>query len=151
MNMYRRTTVLSTVSAALVLSACAAGMGASPTNGAPSFSPPNAGGSKDAVSPSRPIEGLAEDLVADVIDEAAAGAGVDASQVQVVAAEAVIWSDGSIGCPEPGMMYTQALVPGYRVVVEVDGEALHFHAAETGGFRFCADPQPPLDRESTGP
>ena len=29
--------------------------------------------------------------------------------------EAVTWADGSLGCPEPGMKYTMALVPGYRI------------------------------------
>ena len=80
-----------------------------------------------------------------VIAEAASGAGVDPSAVRVVSAEAVTWSDGSLGCPEPGMMYTQALVPGYRVVLEIDGEELHFHTSESGDFTFCEDPQPPVD------
>ena len=29
--------------------------------------------------------------------------------------------------------------------VEVDGEELHFHAAQGGQFNFCDDPQPPVD------
>jgi hypothetical protein len=84
-------------------------------------------------------------MIEQVIAEAASGAGVDPSAVRVVTAEAVTWSDGSLGCPEPGMMYTQALVPGYRVVVEVDGEERHFHASQSGDFAFCEDPQPPAD------
>jgi len=71
--------------------------------------------------------------------------GSEPAELQVVAAEAVTWNDGSIGCPEPGMMYTQALVPGYRVLLEAGGEELAFHATESGDFRFCADPQPPLE------
>ena len=39
------------------------------------------------------------------------------ADLKVLSAEAVTWSDGSLGCPEPGMMYTQALVPGYRVQI----------------------------------
>jgi hypothetical protein len=80
-----------------------------------------------------------------VIADAASGAGVDPSEVEVVAAEAVTWPDGSLGCPQPDQMYTQALVPGYRVIVEIDGEELHFHASESGEFAFCANPQPPVD------
>jgi hypothetical protein len=38
----------------------------------------------------------------------------------VVQAEAVTWPDGALGCPEPGIVYTQALVPGYWVVVEAE-------------------------------
>jgi hypothetical protein len=29
-----------------------------------------------------------------------------------------VWNDGSLGCPEPGMMYTQALVNGYWLIIE---------------------------------
>ena len=47
------------------------------------------------------------------------------------------WRDGSLGCPEPGMMYTMALVPGYRVVVEVGGETLEYHASGGGQFVLC--------------
>ena len=43
------------------------------------------------------------------------------------------------------MMYTQALVPGYRVVVEAGGEEMYFHASERGDFQFCENPKPPLD------
>ena len=90
------------------------------------------------------------DLLEDVVGDAAQRAGVDASKVRVVAAESVTWSDGSLGCPEPGMMYTQALVPGYRVVIAVEGEDMTYHASESGDFRFCEDPQPPLeDRRDT--
>ena len=81
-------------------------------------------------------------MVAAVVEDAASGAGIDPSRVEVVTAEAVTWTDGSLGCPEPGMFYTQALVPGYRVVVEIDGERLAFHGDASGEFRFCEDPQP---------
>ena len=35
----------------------------------------------------------------------------------LVSAEAVTFSDGSLGCTSPGQSYTQALVDGMRVVV----------------------------------
>ena len=44
------------------------------------------------------------------------------SDPEVVSAEAVTWNDGSLGCPEAGQAYTQALVEGYQVILEVDGE-----------------------------
>lgn len=92
---------------------------------------------------SMPLGGVSEETLAQLIAAAADELGFDASAVSVVSAESVTWSDGSIGCPEPGMMYTQALVPGYRVVLEVDGEELHFHAAEGRAFFLCDNPQPP--------
>lgn len=121
---------------------CAAAPGGSPDPGdgssVPADPPASAG-------PSLPVGEVPNDLVAQVIADAAAGAGVEESEVQLVSAEAVTWSDGSLGCPEPGMMYTQALVPGYRVVLSIDGEELSFHAAESGEFSFCQDPKPPAE------
>ena len=48
--------------------------------------------------------------------------------ITVVSTDEVTWRDGSIGCPEPGMNYTQALVPGVRVVLELDGVRYEYHA-----------------------
>ena len=92
------------------------------------------------------VDGFPPELLAEIVSAGAREAGVETDAVDVVVAEAVTWSDGSIGCPEPGMMYTQALVPGYRVVLEVDGRQLNFHATEPGDFRFCPNPRPPLER-----
>ena len=47
---------------------------------------------------------------------------VGPDQVAIERAESVVWNDGSLGCPEPGMAYTQALVKGYWVVVEAAGK-----------------------------
>jgi hypothetical protein len=84
-------------------------------------------------------------MLEQVIADAASGAGVDPSAVEVISAEAVTWPDGSLGCPQPDQMYTQALVSGYRVILDVDGEEMSFHASEDGDFTFCADPQDPVD------
>lgn len=81
--------------------------------------------------------GLIEQARAD----AARRAGVPPEDVEILIAEAVTWNDGSLGCPQPGVMYTQALVDGYRVVVEAGGGEYHYHAAETGGATYCANPQ----------
>jgi hypothetical protein len=70
-----------------------------------------------------------------------------AGPVRVVVAEAVTWNDGSLGCPKPGMNYTMALVPGYRVVyaVRAGGAEREFayHAGRHGRFVYCENPGPP--------
>jgi len=55
----------------------------------------------------------------------------------IVRAQSVIWSDGSFGCTEPGMMYTQILVNGYWVVIEAAGQKYDFRAGSAGNFRLC--------------
>ncbi|HVR78673.1 MAG TPA: hypothetical protein VMS99_09805 [Acidimicrobiia bacterium] len=62
---------------------------------------------------------------------------VEESSIVVVSAERVTWSDGSLGCPLPGMMYTQALVPGSQVILEYGGEAYDYHAGTDGEPFLC--------------
>ena len=62
---------------------------------------------------------------------------VDRSGFNVVQAEAMRFGSGALGCPEPGQMYTQAIVDGYRVVVEYDGTQYDYRAKEDGYFRLC--------------
>jgi hypothetical protein len=69
--------------------------------------------------------------------DAAKRTGVSRNLLEVISAEAVTWSDGSLGCPMPGMMYTQALVPGFRVRVRAAGKELDYHAGRTGAPALC--------------
>ena len=78
-----------------------------------------------------------QSLIRTVSDDAARRSGVDASRVRVLEAGAVTWSDGSLGCPEPDRMYTQALVSGYRIRVEAGGQQFDYHAGARGTWRLC--------------
>jgi hypothetical protein len=62
--------------------------------------------------------------------------------ITITRAEAIVWNDGSLGCPQPGEVYTQATVPGYWIVLEVNGRAYDYHAAENGYFILCQNSQP---------
>ncbi|OLT41921.1 hypothetical protein BJF86_02665 [Serinicoccus sp. CNJ-927] len=90
------------------------------------------------------------DDVQAAIDAEAKRAGVRREAVTVAGYADVTWSDGSIGCPREGMMYTQALVPGHQLVLEVDGEHASYHAAQGKDFSFCAQPVGPATSESSG-
>ncbi len=57
----------------------------------------------------------------------------------LVRAQAVTWSDGSLGCPEPGMSYTQALVEGYWIVLDAGDQTLDYRASASGAFKLCPD------------
>lgn len=87
--------------------------------------------------------GIPGDILNSVLDDAAQKLGVAPDALVVTKAEAVTWPDGSLGCPEPGMFYTQALVDGYWIVVEAGGQSLDYRASGGGNFRICDSPQPP--------
>ncbi|MCR9279760.1 MAG: hypothetical protein NXH85_17515 [Pseudomonadaceae bacterium] len=67
--------------------------------------------------------------------------GDDAAAISKKAFARVVWPNGAIGCPRPGRSYTMALVPGYQVVLEVDGRLYHYHGREGQAPFYCARPQ----------
>lgn len=79
-----------------------------------------------------------DDVMAAIFDHAAETTGRPAGRFTVAQAEAVVWSDGSLGCPQPGVVYTQALVDGYLVVLEGEEVRLEYHASQDGGFVLCS-------------
>jgi hypothetical protein len=54
-----------------------------------------------------------------------------------ISSEEVTWSDGSLGCPRPGMSYTQALVPGWRLLVRHGQREAVYHASRRGQWLSC--------------
>jgi hypothetical protein len=82
---------------------------------------------------------LPTSVIEPVVADIAKLAGIPADQVTVISAEAVTFPDGSLGCPQPGMAYTQALVDGYKIVAEAGGKTYDFRG--TGStFRQCTNP-----------
>jgi hypothetical protein len=81
-------------------------------------------------------------LLPQLLDDAAQRSGVARERLHVASAQTVTWPDGALGCPQPGRLYTQALVPGWRVVIAAPGAAaLLYHGSERGGWLYC-----PADR-----
>ena len=72
-----------------------------------------------------------------VVADAAKRFRVAESAVVLTGAEQVTWGDGSLGCPQPGMAYTQALVPGYRVTAKTAAGQFVYHTDERGNVVTC--------------
>ena len=70
----------------------------------------------------------------------------------LVSSEANKFNDASLGCPEPGMSYAQAITPGHRIVIEADGRRFDVRVAGTHG-RICRRnaKNPPSDYGSSKP
>jgi len=89
------------------------------------------------VEPQAPLEGesgpeqrLLEAAKADLAQRLS----VAADQIEVVKVEAVMWRDGSLGCPKPGMNYTQATVPGFQIILSTGGQEYDYHADQDKVF-----------------
>jgi hypothetical protein len=79
--------------------------------------------------------------VAHAIVDLANSRGVEPETIVVVNARPVTWRSGAIGCPQPGMSYTEALVPGVSILLR-SGEEISAYHAVVGGEPFPC----PLDR-----
>jgi len=81
-------------------------------------------------------DGLTEQVDAAVAD-VTARTGITADAVTVTQASIVNWSDGSVGCPEEGRAYTQAIVPGLLILLEAGGEIYRYHGRADGNVFYC--------------
>ena len=87
-----------------------------------------------------PVPGADTPDVRASVDDLASRLGVDAGDVTVVAVQEVTWSDGSKGCAKKGMMYTQSLIEGSRITLEVDGTSYEYHSGGGRGPFLCERP-----------
>jgi hypothetical protein len=86
-------------------------------------------------------------------DDLARRALVKPETITVVSATEQQWPDGAMGCPKPGEMYTQMIVPGYRVVLQAGGEKYAYHSDRRGNFVVCANglSLPPAKQQMKSP
>ena len=58
--------------------------------------------------------------------------GVTPDAIQVVSFEAVDWPDGCLGVMQKGVMCTDVVIPGYRVILAADKLNWEYHTDKTG-------------------
>lgn len=83
-----------------------------------------------------------DELLEQVLADAANRAGVEASSLTVVRSEAVTWNDGSLGCPEPGVLYTQEIIDGYWVEIVIGDVDLDYRLNSSGALLLCESNSP---------
>lgn len=75
----------------------------------------------------------------------ALGAQRGGESARLVSIEDREWPDGSLGCPQPGMVYPQVITPGYLVVLEAGGTRHAVHTDLQGRTVVC-EARGPLGR-----
>ncbi len=58
--------------------------------------------------------------------------GLSPDEITLVSAEAMDWPDGCLGVAEEGMMCTQVITPGFRVILEANGKQVEYRTNEDG-------------------
>jgi hypothetical protein len=80
---------------------------------------------------------LPDELLAGLRDDLAVRTGSNPADIILIEAEAVIWNDGSLGCRQPGVEYTQEPVEGYRVILQVAGRNYDYRVGKHNRFVLC--------------
>ncbi len=71
-------------------------------------------------------------LVQQAKNDLATRLGIPSEQIELVEYKSVVWPDGSLGCPTPGMAYTQVMVDGFLIRFLAQGKLFNYHG---GGQR----------------
>ena len=94
--------------------------------------------------PTPPASGL-EGLIETAKEDLAKRLSISPSDIVLVEAKEVVWSDGSLGCPQPDMMYAQVLTPGYLIKLKYDIRDFEYHAGKERSLTYCKNPLPPVE------
>lgn len=62
---------------------------------------------------------------------------IEAAAIEIESFEAVIWPDGSLGCPQPGMAYAQVQREGYRIRLRYQERIYTYHGGEGQAPFLC--------------
>jgi aryl-alcohol dehydrogenase-like predicted oxidoreductase len=90
---------------------------------------PDSGQERDSMNLTQQLEFSTADL--------AQRLGVEPDTISVAAVRKVNWRSGALGCPSPGMSYTEALVPGILIMLEANGAGYGYHARVDGQPFLC--------------
>ena len=98
-------------------------------------------------SPAIPTNASLNALIEKARADLASRLNIVANEIVLVEATSVIWPDGSLGCPQPGMAYIQVPQDGLLIRLQIGDQIYEYHS---GGIRdpfLCVktgkDPTPP--------
>ena len=128
------------LAATLFLFACASGP-ATPVPTAPPPPPPLPASASPVASmlPGSSSAADSQPAVDAALRDAAAHLGISQANLKVDQAEPRQWGDSSLGCPKPGLMYSQVVTPGFVIIISGAGKQLEYHADTRGQVVLCQE------------
>jgi hypothetical protein len=127
------------IAATLSLTACAVGSGSQvPTPVAP-LQATAAASPVASVLPGSSSNPDPQPSVDAALSDAAAHLGVSPAALHVDQVEPREWGDSSLGCPKPGLMYSQIVTPGLLIVISGAGKQLEYHSDTRGRVVLCQE------------
>ncbi len=80
-------------------------------------------------------------LIGQAKDDLAKRLSIASDQINLVESKPVEWPDGSLGCPQPGMAYTQVMVDGLLIRLQVGEKIYEYHSGGNRSPFLCENPQ----------
>jgi len=87
-----------------------------------------------------PPDPALQKIVLQAQEDLAKRLGIHPDQIELVELQSVIWPDKGMGCPQPGMVYTQVQVDGLLIRFSVGGRIYEYHSGEGRPAFLCAEP-----------
>jgi hypothetical protein len=112
--------------------------GASPSS-MPLGSPPAGGDTPVEGSPSGDQLMEVGDLEKNVMNLLATTTGKPADTLKLQNKEDAEWPNGGLGCPKEGMMYTEMIVPGYKLTYTDGSTTYEVHTDRSGNSAVWCD------------
>lgn len=108
---------------------------------------PNTGASSAATRPpaDRPLATpypVPDRVLATLVRELSALADVPIDEIDVAAAEPVVWPNAGLGCPAEGMAYAEVQVEGMLIVLTAGGRDYTFHTDGAQRYVLCRNGRP---------
>ena len=107
------------------------------------ITPDAEGSGENVVQPAPGVPDLGVKMANTAMQQLAERLDIDISEIDVTLIEEREWSDGSLGCPQEGYMYTQALVPGYYNPADGGRDVEYTYHTDSGDLAIlCLDGAP---------
>lgn len=78
-----------------------------------------------------------DEVVARAVEDLAQRLDVASDEIEVREVRAVVWSDGSLGCPQPGVGATAAEEEGLLIILQSDNKVYHYHSGHAQEPFWC--------------
>jgi hypothetical protein len=76
--------------------------------------------------------------------------GVDSSKLMLKAKDAQDWPDSALGCPAPGMAYSQVVTPGFKLTYSDGAKTYEVHTDQSGNRAVLCQNKQPVELSDSG-
>lgn len=87
-----------------------------------------------------PADKASQALISKARTDLAKRLAVEPDEIHFIKFKPVVWPDGGLGCPRPGMVYTQVQQDGVLIRLEVRGQRFDYHGGAGRDPFLCENP-----------